>query len=108
MAVPPVLGGLVRTRHGPNRTGRGGRTAASSSTSYGTTSRPTRCRSRPIVRETRPAPSAASAESVRPELLANAVDEQLDASATTTHIDVETLAIGEQLAEVAQGKAPAS
>ena len=31
---------LVRTRHGPNRTGRGGRTAASSSTSYGTTSGP--------------------------------------------------------------------
>src|SRR4051812_32974420 len=28
----------IRTRHGPNRTGRGGRTAASSSTSYGTTS----------------------------------------------------------------------
>src|SRR5829696_1894040 len=40
MAVgPPVLVGLVRTRHGPNRTGRGGRTAASSSTSYGTTSK---------------------------------------------------------------------
>jgi hypothetical protein len=30
----------THTRHGPNRTGRGGRTAASSSTSYGTTSRP--------------------------------------------------------------------
>ena len=28
---------LVRTHHGPNGTGRGGRTAASSSTSYGTT-----------------------------------------------------------------------
>jgi hypothetical protein len=37
-AVSPVLGGLVRTRHARNASGRGGRTAASSSTDYGTTS----------------------------------------------------------------------
>src|SRR5215210_3593721 len=53
-AVPPVLGGLVRTRHGPNATGRGGRTAASSSTSYGTTS----IRAADRLRRTEPAVAA--------------------------------------------------
>jgi hypothetical protein len=38
-AVPHVLGGLVRTRHARNASGRGGRTAASTSTDYGSAPR---------------------------------------------------------------------
>jgi hypothetical protein len=38
MAVPPVSNDDFGTRHGRGATGRGGRTATSSSTSYGTTS----------------------------------------------------------------------
>jgi len=39
---------------------------------------------------------------MRPELLADAVDEQLDAPATTAHVDVKALPIHEEFAQVAQ------
>jgi hypothetical protein len=39
MADPPVSNDDFGTRHGRDATGRGGRTATSSSTSYGTTSK---------------------------------------------------------------------
>jgi hypothetical protein len=42
---------------------------------------------------------------MRAELFPDAVEEQLDAPATTADVDVEALAIDEALTEVAQGKA---
>jgi len=41
-----------------------------------------------------------------PELLAYPVHEQLDPTATLTDVDVEVLAVGEKLAQVAKPKAP--
>jgi hypothetical protein len=52
-AVPPVSSGPSTAAHAPNKSGRGGRTAVSSSTNYGTTSRP---RQRPATRT--PTPSS--------------------------------------------------
>jgi hypothetical protein len=43
---------------------------------------------------------------VRPELLADAVHEELDAAATRTAIDVEMLAVREELPEISEKKTP--
>lgn len=40
--------------------------------------------------------------SVRPELLADAVDKQFDAAASLAYIDVEVFAVGEQFADLAE------
>lgn len=40
--------------------------------------------------------------SVRPELLADSVNEELHAAAARTHVDVEVLAVFEQLSQVAE------